>query len=224
MPPGPPGQPPPQPQAQSWPQQGTQPPADRVVDHDGPATDAASTPTDGWSPPPWTAGPDTQAGWTPPPWSPNAADTRSSWRLVTIRHVVLIVLVVLLGIGIGYWATVYEYASVRDLPVGKCFDDGIAEGKVFRMPCTVIHDGEIISVTLSEGPYPGVDGDDEAADRVCGHDFTDYVGKSHDDSELDLYYWTPTESLWNGGDRVVVCEVYGFAGTQLTGTIKNSHR
>ena len=35
-----------------------QPPADRGVDPDGPATDAASTPTDGWTPPPWTAGPD----------------------------------------------------------------------------------------------------------------------------------------------------------------------
>jgi hypothetical protein len=39
-----------------------QSPADLVVDPDGPATDAASTPTDGWTPPPWTADPDAQAG------------------------------------------------------------------------------------------------------------------------------------------------------------------
>jgi Septum formation len=39
-----------------------QPAADGGVDPDGPATDAASTPTDGWTPPPWTAGPDAQAG------------------------------------------------------------------------------------------------------------------------------------------------------------------
>jgi hypothetical protein len=31
----------------------------------------------GWSPPPWTAGPDAQAGW-----SPHAADTRPIWRRI----------------------------------------------------------------------------------------------------------------------------------------------
>jgi hypothetical protein len=86
-PPGSPGQPLPQPQPQPWPQQGMQPPADRGVDPDGPATDAVSTPTDGdipcWTPPPWS--PDAAAGdipgWTPP-WSPDAADTRPFWRRI----------------------------------------------------------------------------------------------------------------------------------------------
>jgi hypothetical protein len=146
---------------------------------------------------------------------------RPSWRrwIVTIVNVLL----VLIGIGIGHWATVQDYSSVRDLAVGECFDYRNTEGEVLRHSCTVLHDGEIIGdVTLPEGPYPGDDGIDEAADRACTLDFTNYVGKSPDDSELYLYYWTPTESLWNDGDRLVVCEVYGFA--KLTGTIKNSHR
>jgi Septum formation len=208
---------PPQPQPQSWPQQGTQPPADRGVDPD---PDSIA----GWTPPPWTAGPDAPAGWTPPPWSPDAADTRPSWRrsLVTIGCVVLVVLIV---IGIGIWATVDYYDSVRDLAVGECFDYGIAEGEVLRQPCTVAHDGEIVgAVTLPEGPYPGDYGVDEAAYRACSHDFTNYVGKSPDETELDLDYWTPTESLWNDGDRLVVCEAVGFSGLKVTGTIKNSHR
>ena len=147
------------------------------------------------------------------------------WLVTRIGHVALIVLLVLLGIGIAYWATVHDYSSVHDLAVGECFDYGNAEGEVLRQPCTVAHDGEIISdVTLPEGPYPGDYGVDEAADRACSHDFTNYVGKSTDESELNLDYWTPTESLWNDGDRLVVCEAYGFAGFQLTGTIKNSHR
>jgi hypothetical protein len=85
-PPGSPGQPIPQPQPQPWPQQGMQPSADRGVDADGPATDAASMPTaggsPGWTPPPWS--PEAAAGdipgWTPPPWSPDAADTRKFVR------------------------------------------------------------------------------------------------------------------------------------------------
>ena len=60
----------PQPQPQRWPPQGMQPP-DRGVDPDGPATDAASTPTD-----------DDIPGWAPPPWSPDAAATRPFWRRI----------------------------------------------------------------------------------------------------------------------------------------------
>ena len=127
---------------------------------------------------------------------------------------------VLIGIGIFFAATDDDYSSpepvssystdptttVADLAVGECFDDGNAEG-VVRQPCTVAHDGEIIGVvTLPEGPYPGDNGVDKAADRACTHDFTKYVGKSLDDSELDLYYWTPTEDLWNDDDRLVVCD------------------
>jgi hypothetical protein len=217
-----------------------QPAADRVVDPDGPTTDAASTLTDGWTPPPWTPGPDAPAGWTPPPWSPDAADTRPSWRpaLVMIGYVVLIVLI---GIGIGLWATVDDYSgspepvssystdpttTVADLAVGDCFDDGNAEG-VVRLPCTIAHDGEIIGiVTLREGPYPGDNAVDKAADRACTHEFTKYVGKSVDDSELDLYYWPPNEDQWNDDDRVVVCDATyrGDAYAKLTGTIKHSHR
>jgi hypothetical protein len=70
-PPGSPGQPLPQPQPQSWPPQGMQLPSDRGVDPDGPATDAASTPTDASVPPgtPPPSDPGSIAGWTPPPWT-----------------------------------------------------------------------------------------------------------------------------------------------------------
>jgi Septum formation len=57
-----------------------EPPADRSVDPDGPATDAASTPTDGSAAAVAAAG--GIPGWTPPPWSPDAADTRPFWRRI----------------------------------------------------------------------------------------------------------------------------------------------
>jgi Septum formation len=100
-PPGSPGQPLAQPQPQPWPLQGMQPAADGGVDPDGPATDAASTPTDGWTPPPWTAGPDTQADWTPPPWTagpdaPAGRDTPTGWRLDGFQIVGLILAALLL--------------------------------------------------------------------------------------------------------------------------------
>jgi Septum formation len=101
-PPGLPGQPLPQPQPQPWPQQAMQPPSDRGVGPDVPTTDAASTPTDGWSPPPWTADPDAQAGWSPPPWTadPDAQAGRyiptGWWRLDGFQIVGLMVAALLL--------------------------------------------------------------------------------------------------------------------------------
>jgi hypothetical protein len=112
--PGPPRQPLPQPQPRSWPQQGMQPPADRGVDPDGPATDAASTPTDGsaaiagWTPPPWTAGPDAAAGsdapasWSPPPWTAGP----DAFRRIPAGLLIAVALVL-----VGSVAGWYLYAS-----------------------------------------------------------------------------------------------------------------
>jgi hypothetical protein len=71
------------------------------VDPDGPASDVASTPTEGWTPPPWTADPDTQFGWTPPPWSPDAADTRPFWRRIPAGWLEIAGVFLLLGAVVG---------------------------------------------------------------------------------------------------------------------------
>jgi hypothetical protein len=154
--------------------------------------------------------------------------------LVTIGYVVLIGIVIALGSSYdddyGSPEPVSSYStgpttSVDDLAVGECFDDGTKEAEVVRQPCTLAHDGEIIAdVTLPEGPYPGDNGVDKAADRACSPQFTSYVGKSPDDSELDLSSWTPTRSLWADDDRLVVCATYGPDHEKLTTTTKNSHR
>ena len=115
--------------------------------------------------------------------------------------------------------------TVDDLAVGECFDDGDEEDEAIRRPCAEAHDAEIISnITLPEGPYPGDKGVDQAADRACSPDFGTYVGKPVEDSELDLAWWTPTKSLWNNQDRLVVCAAYGPDGDQLTGSVKGTKR
>jgi hypothetical protein len=154
--------------------------------------------------------------------------------LVTVGYTLLIVLAIVFGSSgdedYGAPAPVSSYSSgptvtVDDLAVGECFDDGDEEWEVVRQPCTVAHDGEIIAdVTLPDGPWPGEDGIDRAADRACTSPFTNYIGKSPAASELELFYWTPTEDLWSDEDRLVVCAAYGPDGDQLTSTIKNSHR
>ena len=154
--------------------------------------------------------------------------------LVTIGYVALIGVLIALGSTYDDYSgspePVSSYStgpttSVDDLAVGECFDDGSEEAEVVRQPCTVAHDGEVIAdVTLPEGPYPGDNGIDKAADRACSPEFTSYVGKSPDDSELDLSYWTPDRYLWADHDRLVVCATYGPDHEKLTATVKDSHR
>ncbi|MGZ0149204.1 DUF4190 domain-containing protein [Kribbella sp. WER1] len=114
---------------------------------------------------------------------------------------------------------------VDELAIGDCFDETGVEDEVFRRDCPVEHDGEIVaSVTLPPGAYPGDRAIDDAADRACAGPFGSYVGKSRDESELDLAWWTPDKRTWNSGDRRVLCAAYGPGTDKLTGTVKNTHR
>ena len=155
--------------------------------------------------------------------------------LVTIGYVLLFGLVIAFGSSsdddYGAPDPVPSYSNdpivtVDDLAVGECFDDaGRDEDEVIRQPCTTDHDGEIIgNATLPDGPWPGEDGIDKAADRACTPLFTNYVGKPPSASELEPYFWTPTKQLWNDEDRLVVCAAYGPDDEPLTKTVKNSHR
>ena len=60
----------------------------------------------GWTPPPWTAGPDAPAGWTL-----YAADTQPFWRRSLEPILVVIGCAVLIGIGIFFAATDDDYSS-----------------------------------------------------------------------------------------------------------------
>jgi hypothetical protein len=114
---------------------------------------------------------------------------------------------------------------VDELAVGDCFDETSVEDEVIQRDCPVEHDGEMVaSVTLPAGAYPGDKAIDDAADQACAGPFGTYVGKSRDDSELELAWWTPDKPTWNSGDRRVFCAAYGPGTDKLTGTVKNSHR
>jgi hypothetical protein len=115
---------------------------------------------------------------------------------------------------------------IDELKVGDCFNDsGGAEDEVILLACTVEHDGELVAiVSPPAGAYPGDSGVDKAADRVCTPAFGTYVGKSRDDSELYLDWWSPDKTTWNHGDRRVFCAARGPDDEKLTATVKGSHR
>ena len=180
-PPGSPGQPLPQPQPQPWPQQGMQLPSDRGVDPDGPATDAASTPTDGRS---GTRSPAGRRHHGPPVRMPRPAGRRHhgppvrAFSRIPARWLIVWLIVgalVLVGAFAGAYfgepkvapveptqvlsGLPHDYKLRVDLRVGDCFDlndptaDQIEDVKA--VPCTTEHEFEVFYVgAMGKGSYP----------------------------------------------------------------------
>ncbi|GAA3145879.1 hypothetical protein JOF29_005549 [Kribbella aluminosa] len=148
--------------------------------------------------------------------------------LVTLGYVALIGLVIAFGSSGDTSGAPNPGSSsvyVDELAIGDCFDKTSVEDEVVRRDCPVEHDGELVaSVTLPAGAYPGDKAIDDDADQACAGPFGTYVGKSRDDSELQLAWWTPDKPTWNSGDRRILCAAYGPGTDKLTGTVKNSHR
>jgi hypothetical protein len=153
--------------------------------------------------------------------------------LVTLGYTLLIVLVIALGSSDGNYSSPDPVSSsssgpttyVDDLTVGECFDEASADDEVVRQPCPDAHDAEVVGiVTIPGTTYPGDSAIDKAADRACSPVFGTYVGKSRDQSELYLDWWTPSKGAWDDGDHRVLCAAFGPDDNKLTGTVKNSHR
>jgi Septum formation len=221
-----------------------QPPADRGVDPDAPASNAASTPTaggiPGWTPPPWS--PDAAAGgipgWTPPPWSPDAADTRPFWRRIPVGWLIAGALVLVGAVG-GWYFTASRSAtgeidksgdlSVVDLRVGDCFDDKDPSANeiedVKAVPCTTEHEFELFYVgAMGEGSYPTDDAFETYVTQNCNPAFGAYIGKAYDDSDLDIFSLFPTDDAWRSGDRTVQCAAYHPRIHRLTRSLRGTRQ
>ena len=121
-------------------------------------------------------------------------------------------------------------ASVFSFRTGDCFDDPAADQtqveQLPAVPCSQPHDNEIFyTFDLPDGVFPGQDSIvSTSADHCLGDGFTAYVGTAYDDSVLDVFPVTPTESSWSGGDRTVYCAAFNTDFSKLTASIKGSGR
>ena len=119
--------------------------------------------------------------------------------------------------------------EVFDLQPGDCFDlkDPTEEEieNVEAKPCTESHEFEMFFITtLPDGEYP-----DEATlvrylEQDCLPAFADFVGISYRESQLDIYWLTPTEPGWAAGDREMQCAVFDPINDELTGSMRGSAR
>lgn len=200
---------------------------------------ADGAPADGPSSEPPTASDGIQ-GWLSPSGQPavEASAPAPFWRRIPVGWLVVAVIVV--GVGVTGWyfnasrsssgeITKSGDLTASDLRVGDCFDlkDPSADEveDVTAAPCTVEHEYEVLFVgSLSEGEYPAESVFDTYVQANCRPAFDAYIGKALNDSELDIFWFYPTDDAWRSGDRSVQCAAYHPRIHRLTESLKGSKR
>ena len=113
--------------------------------------------------------------------------------------------------------------------VGDCFDDSpeiidsSAEVQdVPGLPCSEPHDNEVYAVfDVSFDAFPGDESMFDLSTDACLKRFKGFVGKSYEESSLDLFAIYPTYDSWSQlNDREVICAVYRVDYKKLTGSAK----
>ena len=123
-----------------------------------------------------------------------------------------------------------EMVSFDELAVGDCiplmeYDE--EETEVFELPvvpCDLPHTDEVYYMyDLPDGEYPGDDEIYELTWEGCRAQFEAFVGLSYEESELDIYPYSPTQGSWNRWkDRTVHCVVFSYE--EVTGSLQGAAR
>lgn len=128
------------------------------------------------------------------------------------------------------------FISAFDLREGDCFDDDEiftalepeeAPGlhRVRAVPCSELHDNEIyLAFELPDSPFPGEKAMELLANQGCLDGFEAFVGRAHEDSELDFFSIFPTAQSWENADRTVHCALYRRDLARVTGSLRESGR
>jgi hypothetical protein len=119
------------------------------------------------------------------------------------------------------------YDKLRaDLRVGDCYNLTGEQGEdVKEVPCTTKHEYEVVHVgTMDEGSYPTSDGFVDYVIEYCDPAFSDYVGKSVEDSDFEYDWLVPSQDAWQSGDRTVQCAAYEPGSTSLTRSLRGTQR
>lgn len=116
------------------------------------------------------------------------------------------------------------------MKVGDCFndsEDSLSEEveEVFGVdgiPCSTPHDNEVFAVfDIPLGDFPGEEKLSDIAFDSCLKYFPKYVGKSYEESSLDIFPIYPTLQSWTqSDDKEVVCALYNLELKKLTGSVK----
>lgn len=117
------------------------------------------------------------------------------------------------------------------IKVGECFNerdfnaDAEEIESVDKVDCAESHELEATKSVIVEGStHPGNDALLAQADEECFAAFEEYIGGPYDEEGVyEPTYYFPSESSWAGGDREILCLLFGYEGP-TTGSAKDSAR
>lgn len=173
-----------------------------------------------------------------PDWSAAPATRRSWFQRIPVGWIIVAALV-LGGALVGWYFNAGRSSSgdinkagdlqATDLRVGDCFDlkdpnvDTIDD--VRAVPCTTQHTYELFfRGTMPSGDYPTDDAFDAWMSANCLPAFDSYVGRTYDQSTLEVYYLVPSDDAWRSGDYSIQCALYPQNNAHPTTSLKGSQQ
>jgi hypothetical protein len=119
--------------------------------------------------------------------------------------------------------------TAKDLRAGDCFDLKNPEAEevdeVTALPCTDEHEYEMFFVgNMADGAFPAEDAVTTFLTANCLPAFTTFVGLAYEESELDIFWLSPTAESWQQGDHSIQCAVYHPRIHRLTSSMQGSAR
>jgi len=115
--------------------------------------------------------------------------------------------------------------DVFEIELGDCLSGGNLGDTVSEMQkidCAAPHVYEVYHLfNLPAGDFPGDEVVDQAADEGCTSAFAVFVGKTYDESELEMQTLTPQADGWKEhDDREVICLVLAAKEVPRTGSAR----
>ncbi|WP_091226178.1 DUF2510 domain-containing protein [Microbacterium sp. 3J1] len=120
-----------------------------------------------------------------------------------------------------------KMVTFAELEVGQCLPFIEWEEEVYELPtvpCDQPHTDEVYLIfDAPDGEFPGDDQLQSIASERCESAFGEFVGVPYADSQLDMYWFVPTEASWNRmRDRGIQCIAFSY--DEVTGTLAGAAR
>jgi hypothetical protein len=100
-------------------------------------------------------------------------------------------------------------------------DEGVEVSQVQGVPCTELHDGEVVGeIIFDDEGFPGQEVLFARMDEFCIPAYENYTGASFSESPHDYLPLVPTSDSWTQGDRIGQCFAVNIDGEQLGASIR----